>query len=72
MENSNRIPNFSDAVEDIKRYAKYGINCSYLMGVFERDSGKFASGFKRPQASPMALTSRSAPCSMLGGESSFM
>jgi hypothetical protein len=42
------------------------------MGVFERDTGKFASGFKRPQASPMALTSRSTPCSMLGGENSFL
>lgn len=71
MEGSNRIPNFSDATKDIARYAEYGINCSYLMGVFERDSGKFASGFKRPQASPMALTSRTSPCTMLGGEQSF-
>jgi hypothetical protein len=42
------------------------------MGVFERDSGKFASGFKRPHASPMALTSRTSPCTMLGGHQSFV
>lgn len=42
------------------------------MGVFERDSGKFSSGFKRPHASPMALTSRSTPCTMLGGEKAFL
>jgi|LakMenEpi03Aug12_release.lakeMendotaPanAssembly.Ray.scaffolds.fasta_scaffold25286_3 hypothetical protein len=71
MEASNRIPTFADAFKDINRYAGYGINCAYLMGVFERDSGKFASGYKRPQASPMALTSRVTPCTMLGGEQSF-
>ena len=72
MEGSNRVPHFSDAAKDIARYAEYGINCSYLMGVFERDVGKFSSGFKRPQASPMALTSRTTPCTMLGGHNSFV
>lgn len=41
------------------------------MGVFERDTGKFSAGYRRPQASPMALTSRTTPCSMLGGHESF-
>jgi hypothetical protein len=43
MENSQTktTPQFSDAIKDISRYAEYGINCVYLMGVFERDSGKF-------------------------------
>lgn len=42
------------------------------MGVFERDTGKFSAGYRRPQASPMALTSRTTPCSMLGGHDSFV
>ena len=41
------------------------------MGVFERDTGKFEGGYKRPQASPVALTSRKKPCEMLGGENGF-
>ena len=70
-EKSNRVPHFSDAIQDIRRYADYGINCAYLMGVFERDNGKFSKGYKRPQASPMAITCRKTPCKMLGGSSSF-
>ena len=70
-EKLNRIPHFADAVEDIKRYAELGINCAYLMGVFERDNGKFSQGYKRPNASPMALTCRKTPCKMLGGAYSF-
>lgn len=72
IEGTNKVPNFLDAIKDINRYAQLGINCSYLMGVFERDSGKFSSGFKRPHASPMALTSRTAPCTMLGGQKAFI
>lgn len=34
LEGSNRIPTFTDATKDISRYAGYGINCAYLMGVF--------------------------------------
>ena len=28
------LPHFQDAVKDIKRYADYGIDCTYIMGVF--------------------------------------
>ncbi len=41
------------------------------MGVFERDNGAFNKGYKRPQASPMALTCRKTPCKMLGGSSNL-
>lgn len=41
MEGIHKAPQFLDAIKDITRYAEYGINCVYLMGVFERDSGKF-------------------------------
>ena len=34
MEGVNQVPTFTDATKDIVRYAGYGINCAYLMGVF--------------------------------------
>ena len=70
-EKYKRVPHFTDAIEDIKKYASNGINCAYLMGVFERDTGSFSQGYKRPQASPMALTCRKTPCKMLGGPTNF-
>lgn len=33
-EGKKTLPHFQDAVQDIKRYAEYGINCTYVMGVF--------------------------------------
>lgn len=41
------------------------------MGVLERDNGKLKVGYKRPQASPMAVTCRKTPCEMFGGSDSF-
>lgn len=49
------------------RYAS-GINCLYLMGALERDTG---TDFDNPNASPLALVCRSTACSMLGGEDEF-
>lgn len=59
--------------DNLKNYQENGINCIYLMGALERDNGleinpitnqKF---FSRPEASPLAVTCRKTPCSMLGG-----
>ena len=34
-----RVPSFSEAYSEIERSADFGINCVYMMGVFERDTG---------------------------------
>jgi starch synthase len=49
------------------RYAS-GINCLYLMGALERDTG---TDFDNPNASPLALICRSTACSLLGGGTEF-
>ncbi len=49
------------------RYAT-GINCLYLMGVFERDNGQM---LENPDASPLSLICRSTPSKLLGGETEF-
>lgn len=67
-----KIPSFSDATKEIEKSKELGVNCIYLMGVFERDTGEFGRQgvkcYKRPQASPLALTCRKSPCNMLGGK----
>lgn len=47
------------------------------MGALERDNGLFLDkishqpNFKRPETSPLAITSRNTPNSMLGGKVAF-
>ena len=42
------------------------------MGIFERDNGKTnKNNYQRPDASPLAVTCRKTPCTMLGGVSGF-
>ena len=68
---------FSKVSENLNSYSNMGINCLYLMGALERDNGVTINSktklksFKRPNASPLAITSRNTPNTMLGGSSSF-
>ena len=65
--------NFKDVEEALPNYKKQGISALYLMGVFERDNcyhenkATFETGFKKPEASPLAVTCRSSANKMLGG-----
>lgn len=65
---------FAKVLKELDTYKEMGINCLYLMGVFERDNGPIiATGgkvlnYKRPNASPLAVVCRNAINSMLGGE----
>ncbi len=44
------------------------INTVYLSGVFERDNEPTAEVFRKPNASPLAITNRTIACKMLGGD----
>lgn len=60
-------------------YKESGVTALYLMGVFQRDNVPIQgnaylsynesaeSQFKKADASPLAVTSRTTPCQMLGG-----
>lgn len=52
-----------------------GIGCLYLMGTLERDNGmeeeQGRMKFVRPKASPLAITCRQTPSTMLGGKRGF-
>jgi hypothetical protein len=41
------------------------------MGVFERDNEESLEVYRKPYASPIALTHRTVPCRMLGGKQQF-
>ncbi|MDR3736752.1 MAG: alpha-amylase family protein, partial [Acidobacteriaceae bacterium] len=69
---------FHTLSKEIADYAKQGITGLYLMGVLERDNGLLydeSDGtireVQRPQASPLAITDRSCPNKMLGGERAY-
>lgn len=59
---------FKSVKTSLKSRFASGINCLYLMGALERDTG---SDFITPDASPLAVTCRSSTCSMLGGDPEF-
>lgn len=59
---------FTSVKNSLKSRFTSGINCLYLMGALERDTG---TDFDNPNASPLALVCRSTPCSLLGGEKDF-
>ena len=63
-----RNSNFEDVSKELDRYSQEGINAIYLSGVFERDNQATAEIFRKPNASPMAFTNRTAACRMLGGD----
>lgn len=54
--------------KSLKERYQNGINCVYLMGALERDTG---TDLENPNASPLALTCRSTACSLLGGGNEF-
>eukprot|EP01022_Parablepharisma_sp_SALTPOND_P024880 TRINITY_DN55_c0_g1_i1.p1 TRINITY_DN55_c0_g1~~TRINITY_DN55_c0_g1_i1.p1 ORF type:complete len:1631 (+),score=215.10 TRINITY_DN55_c0_g1_i1:3219-8111(+) len=64
--------------KEIGGYAKQGITSIYLLGALERDNGVMYDAesnvvreVQRPTASPLAITDRSCPNKMLGGERGF-
>jgi hypothetical protein len=73
-----RRGNFRKVKDNMKRYRDSGINCMYLMGALERDNGihfdneSHQNIFKRPDVSPLAVTCRKTPNTMLGGVSGFL
>jgi len=58
-------------------YKHQGLNCLYLMGSLERDNGgeidsdNLQMQVARPDASPLAITCRKTPNTMLGGRQAF-
>lgn len=72
-----RRGNFRKVKENMKRYRDSGINCMYLMGALERDNGLqydqeiHQKIYKRPDVSPLAVTCRKTPNTMLGGVTGF-
>lgn len=69
--------NFAKVLKELERYKEMGINCLYLMGVFERDNGPiYLNGrvvtFRRMNASPLSVTCRTSINTMLGGEEEFI
>lgn len=69
--------NFHKIAESINNFSRSGVNALYVMGAFERDynihygdeaKGKSSLIFKRKDASPLAITNRSMPSTVLGGE----
>ena len=59
---------FESVKKSLKSRFTSGINCLYLMGALERDTG---TDFNNPNASPLALICRSTACEMLGGDKHF-
>lgn len=69
--------------KSLEGYKESGVTALYLMGVFQRDNAPIQgnayqsygvgaeSQFKKADASPLAVTSRTTPCAMLGGEEDF-
>ncbi len=62
-----KTPSFNDVLKEIIRCKNLGINSIYLMGVFQRDNDESSQVYRKPHASPTALTQRTLPCKMLGG-----
>lgn len=69
--------NFKTVMESFDEYKTRGCNAIYLMGALERDNGvnfdTFSGqpSFIRPDASPLAVTSKDTPNTMLGGATMF-
>lgn len=59
---------FASVKSSLKSRYSSGINCLYLMGALERDTG---TDFDNPNASPLALVCRSTACKLLGGANEF-
>lgn len=68
---------FARIAEMIPGYARSGINALYVMGVYERDNNlvygedgrvKAAAIRRRKESSPLAITNRMLPNTLLGGE----
>ncbi|KAL4507061.1 hypothetical protein ABPG72_001854 [Tetrahymena utriculariae] len=69
--------NFRKVKDKLPAYKQMGLNSLYLMGALERDNGIYLDeqtkqfNVKRPEVSPLSITCRSTPNSMLGGKQSF-
>ncbi|CAG9314556.1 unnamed protein product [Blepharisma stoltei] len=59
---------FESVTNSLRERYSNGINCCYLMGALERDTG---TDLQNPNASPLALTCRATACSLLGGAPEF-
>jgi hypothetical protein len=66
-EGSYKSPTFADVIKEVETLKRSGVNTVFISGIFERDNGEFVHGFKRPQASSVAVTNRTMPSSFLGG-----
>ena len=68
---------FSKVEKSIDLYKKRGITALYLMGVLERDNNSYMNQsvnevqFRRPDAAPLAVTTRDTANKMLGGDEGF-
>jgi len=70
--------NFVTLCKELESYKKQGITAVYLLGALERDNGVILDPENntvmealRPNASPLAITDRSCPNRMMGGERGF-
>mmetsp|Transcript_10675 Transcript_10675/g.20783 ORF Transcript_10675/g.20783 Transcript_10675/m.20783 type:complete len:639 (-) Transcript_10675:55-1971(-) len=59
---------FRDITASLRERFSSGINCLYVMGALERDTG---ISHDKVDASPLAVVDRRSPCSLVGGESGF-
>lgn len=70
--------NFRKVREKLPDLLDSGINCVYLMGALERDNGLMVDAqtqqkhFLRPEVSPLAITCRRTPNTMLGGRAGLL
>lgn len=68
---------FQKVEKSIDAYRKKGITALYLMGVLERDNYPFFNKnineleFRKPDATPLAITCRQTANNMLGGDEGF-
>jgi starch synthase len=60
---------FKDVTASLKGRFSSGINCLYVMGALERDNG---ISHEKIDASPLSVVCRRSPCTIAGGESSFL
>lgn len=59
---------FKDITASLRERFASGINCLYVMGALERDTG---ISHENASASPLSIVCRRSPCSLAGGDSSF-
>jgi hypothetical protein len=68
---------FSKVEKSIDGYKKKGITALYLMGVLERDNNPYLNKsineveYRKPDATPLAITCRQTANKMLGGDEGF-